>query len=363
MTLIVKKKKQHYIPRFYLKYFSNNEDKKTIGIYNIKKEIFISIGSLKNQAYSSYFYGKDGNIEEGLSILEGHAADLISKMLKAKWVPEYGTLGHKILLTFIIFLSARTTYAADSMDEMLDKLIKKIFEEDPRVKDYLDKINIRYENPAAFSLAITSEVLLAGIISDLEFKLLVNNTETVFIPSDNPVVKYNQFLANKKTYGGITGFVIKGLQMMLPLNPRVYLIFYDKSVYKVGTRKHRVIEIKNNKDIDELNILQFVNANNNFYFNHEIDERCITLIEIQGRKYRSEKKVNIKEYQEVTQSSERKKASLIQTYPKDVKTKLSLSFISITKKAKKYKLGNKVVHIRSPKIIDKYEKLTSGSQF
>ena len=53
------KKRQHYVPRFYLKNFSINSEGKAIGIYNVEKCKFIPSGSLKSQAYENYFYGED----------------------------------------------------------------------------------------------------------------------------------------------------------------------------------------------------------------------------------------------------------------------------------------------------------------
>lgn len=350
------RKKQHFVPRFYLKYFSNNGDKKAIGIYYIEKDKYIPYGSLKNQAYSNYFYGEDGKIEEALSQLESASADIISSILRPKQLPEHNTVGHMILLTFVVFLSARTQYTAEALNEMIDKQIKTIFREDPRVKDHLDKVEIKYENPAAFSLGVTAE--LVAVASDLQFKLLINETKHRFITSDNPVVKYNQFLEDKKTYGSNVGLGVKGMQILIPLNPDTYLIFYDAGVYKVGRRKHRVIRLTKERDIDELNILQVVNANRNIYFNHEVEETYILRIARKGKKFLRKRKANVAEYSPVIQTPG-KNEKLIHMYNEDVRNKLKLSFVSETRRAKRYKLGNKAVHLRNPKLLEEFEKFWS----
>ena len=81
------KKKQHYVPRFYLKNFSNKSDEKSIGIYNVKKNLFIPSGSLKDQNYIDYFYGKNGRIENSLQVIEGLSSSIIKDIITKKLLP------------------------------------------------------------------------------------------------------------------------------------------------------------------------------------------------------------------------------------------------------------------------------------
>lgn len=346
------KKDQHYVPRFYLRYFSDTKGKRTVGIFNINKEIFIPNGSIKNQACSTYFYGKDRKIEENLSIIEENCAAIISKILKTKNLPTYGSEEHLLLLIFVISLSSRTEYAADSVDESFDKMYKIIFKNDPRFKDVLGDIRIGIQNAGAYSLGIALQAV--PVAFDLEFELLFNKTNTPFITSDNPVIKYNQFLEYKKAYGGITGFGVKGIQLMLPLNPYFYIIFYDQGVYKIGNRKQRFVEINNIRDINSLNLLQFINASENLYFNNNVNKIYLDSLSKQGKKFRREKKVNVNEYIS-NKKFDDKRSSLIVSHIEDIKINLSLSFISLLKKAKKYVLGNKVVHVRNERVSKIYD--------
>ena len=75
------KKKQHFIPRFYLKNFSYENDGKSIGIWLKGTNHYIKRGNLKNQAYCNYFYGKDVTLENELSELEDNAASIIFQIL------------------------------------------------------------------------------------------------------------------------------------------------------------------------------------------------------------------------------------------------------------------------------------------
>jgi hypothetical protein len=234
---------------------------------------------------------------------------------------------------------------------MVDKQVKMIFKEDPRFKDHIDDIVFGYENAASLALGITANIL--QITEDLHFKILLNETTIPFITSDNPVVKYNQFLEDRKTFGGITGFGAKGLQLLFPLHPRIYLIFYDADIYRVGNKKQRVITLSAKRDIDELNRLQVVNSGSNLYFNQQVDVQYCEGIIATAEKFLRPNKVNVNELKPVLS---RKKESLVHFYYEDVKTKFSISPISLQKRAKRYHLNGPQDHIRNPKLIKEVER-------
>ena len=81
------KKKQHFIPRFYLRFFSN-ENKKTIGIWHIQKELFIHSGNLRNQAYQNNFYGKDSVIEDALAKIESIVSFIFKNIINKRKLPK-----------------------------------------------------------------------------------------------------------------------------------------------------------------------------------------------------------------------------------------------------------------------------------
>lgn len=286
-------KRQHYVPRFYLKYFSNHNDKKSIGIYNLKSSKYIPNGSLKEQAYIDYFYGKDGHIESILKEMEDLTAKIFPKIIDNISCPSFGSENYAILLTFIIFLAARTKFAADAADDFLDKTIKTIYKRDPRVKDFLKEVVIKYNNAPAFVLSVTSQIL--PIAFDLHIILLQNNTNTKFITSDNPVVKYNQFLEHRNTVGSNVGLSTKGLQIFFPLTPDFCILFYDITVYKIGNRKQTVIIVSDTNDIDQLNKLQIINAYNNVFFNEQITKEYIEKLISQSKHYFRKETSRIKE--------------------------------------------------------------------
>jgi len=58
-------KKQHYVPKFYLKRFTPNE--RLINLYNLKSRRNIIGASLSSQCYKDYMYGKDGRCDAEIS--------------------------------------------------------------------------------------------------------------------------------------------------------------------------------------------------------------------------------------------------------------------------------------------------------
>ena len=92
-----KKKEQHFVPKFYLKYFSINSLEKELGIFNIASSKFIPNGKLKKQGYKDYFYGSDLKIENILSKLEGEAASIIKSIINENIVPVSLTKEHRAI--------------------------------------------------------------------------------------------------------------------------------------------------------------------------------------------------------------------------------------------------------------------------
>lgn len=347
---MAERKKQHFIPRFYLKYFSNGRDGKTIGIYNIKTEKYIPCGNLRNQAYVDYFYGKDDTVELALGDIEGVASGVVRKIVSEEKLPAHHSSEFLILLIFVLSLAARTEYMAETLDELTDKSIKAIFGKDPRVKDLLESVRIGLSNPGAYSLGLMAQVM--PVAFDLECKLLINRASCPYITSDNPVVRYNQYLETKRIVGSIVGLGVKGLQMLLPLNPFVCLMFYDGDVYRVGGRKHRVVDVIDSRDVDELNKLQVVNANSNLYFNEQVNELYVRKIVRDVARFRRKTCANVVEYGPF-QEEQGRQSSIIQLFYEDVRTRLRLSFVSVTKKARRYDLSTGAVPLRDPGLVDK----------
>ena len=241
------KKKQHFVPRFYLKNFSLNSAGKALSIFNLSNSKSISNGNLKDQAYKNYFYGRDLIIENALSESEGIAANILRSIINQNSI-SVSSQDRYYLLEFTIVLSERTACTADQLDEFADKFIKAIISKDPNAPIGINEVSFSLKQPT--QIALYRAAISLPVVFDLSCKLLVNRTQIPFITSDHPVVLYNQLNESN------IGLACKGLEIFFPISPHHLIIFFDRDVYKVGHKSNISIDIDKNTDVEALNLLR-----------------------------------------------------------------------------------------------------------
>lgn len=336
-------KKQHYIPRFYLKYFSNGLEKSHIGLYHLESKKLVRNADLKNQAYEDFFYGKDGNIETGLGIIEKDSAAVLNQIIESNDLPQVFSPSYWSIWVFSMLQVFRTKGTARETNELINKLYKTAYKHDKTVKDQLDKMEFGHENPAAFNVKMGIENF--RVAKDLACKLIINKTDLSFLTSDNPVILYNQFLEKRRFPGGKTGLAMKGLQIFYPISPIHMLLFYDKRVYKIGLKKKRTITTINREDIKSLNLLQALNCEEVIYFNNTLNEHYINTLSDTSKRLRKKDRTELEELPE-QKRPDGTTSHIIHTFKHDYDIKLQLSFIKESDYAKSYKLTGFAVELR-----------------
>ncbi|MDQ1328358.1 MAG: hypothetical protein QG641_1643, partial [Candidatus Poribacteria bacterium] len=287
---MAEKKKQHYVPRFYLKLFSWG-DKKAINIYNISNQKIILRGNLKNQCYEPYFYGKNPDVENAFKGLEDVASPIIKQIIGSNSAPERGTIEYYAIIHYVLLQLSRTKSAAETEDENIDTLTKFIVEKKRMVtREKLDQVKFRNINSASISLATMAQSI--PIAMDLMCKVLVNKTNINFITSDNPVVLYNRACEQSQVFSH-TGLASKGLKIIFPISPKHILLFYDEKIYKVGARRHCFADVIIDNDVWQFNDLQWLNALENIYFDNASLQPEILRGASKNIKKRNNKKVHI----------------------------------------------------------------------
>lgn len=339
------KKKQHFVPKFILRKFSVQKNEKQIGIYNIPNDKFIECGSLKEQAYKKFFYGKNGVVENSLSKIENLTAPIIAKVIEAESFSNQLATDIVMIKFFTFIQESRTNKQANFANEALDTWTKDLLSYNEKTKKIFNNITYKFKNSAIFNIEISLQALILTL--DLGCKLIVNKTNIPFIISDAPVVKYNQFLKKRNKPGGHNGLVSKGLQVFFPISPKMTIVYYDKNVYKVGNRKTSQCLITNEKDVFELNKLQFLNSNTNIYFNEKINNEYTNTLNQVTRKYRLDSKMTLQETEQ-RKNEDEIISTLVYTKINEINIDLNLSFIKETKKAKKYNLTEWLVELRNP---------------
>jgi hypothetical protein len=349
---MAEKRKQHFVPQFYMRNFSADVERKRFSLYVFDSDRYVSSATIKDQACEDYFYGQAG-VEDALGKLEASASPIIAAAITTNTLPELLSDRHVSLLAFVVFQNARTPVMAAGIDEQTEKLVQTVARSIPDLEDEANSISIDDPNTPVLALKLAAEISYFTL--DLRWKLLENKTGRLFITSDNPTVRYNQFLEKRNPLAGNTGLASKGLQIFLPLGPRHMLMLYDGDVYRVGGRKYLEthIQIGREDDVSALNELQAANADEVLFFSQDTNGSHVREAVTSASKHRGKGKVEIKEHCAV--GPDGRQGTLIQTCNMDLRTGLALDFVGILPSATGPQLNNHPVKLRNPELVHRFE--------
>lgn len=328
-------KKHHYVPRFYLKGFQSAP--RRIHLYNLQRGISVQYASLKDQCYRDRFYGPTNHIEDKLAFIEDRIAPVLQRIIASNTLPIPGTDG-EWLLAFITLQLLRTTVAANLINSGIDKATKQTYSCDPRWAGVdLESVRIGYDNPVLASLNHLSPLMLA--ISDLSPHLIVSPGGG-FITSDNPTFKYNQYCEGIQ-HMGVTGGLCRGLQMFIPLAPHLQLMLHDAGVYKVENG-HTSVSIASQDDVDSLNAIQLVSADQNVYFAEPEQADYVRRLLHKVIRHRKTDSVRVVEYGQ----DDDENASLLHAFQRMPDLRLKLSFLTLKRNARRVALHDRAREFR-----------------
>jgi hypothetical protein len=235
-------------------------DRRRINLLNLTGDRLVSGASLRDQCYRHRLYGPDDEIERALSKIE----DLTSPILRAArhnlHVPGGGTPERFVLLAFLGLQIARTTGAQTHALQM-SKLLTNVAFDGAAPDNYV------LTPSEAMRAMLHAAPKVATTLRDLSMTLVVAPPGDQYATSDDPVLRYNTYCEGITDFG-VTGSVARGLQIFLPLSPRVLLYLFDAEIYKLRRKSERLAEAAG-ADVDQLNRLQLVNAVENVYFEDE----------------------------------------------------------------------------------------------
>jgi Protein of unknown function (DUF4238) len=341
-------KRQHFVSKFYLKYFSPDtclppKDRKTINVFNMKRGIVIPKAGLKEQCYRDYFYGKDLVVEDEFCKQEGITQPVFSHILANRSLPPYASVEHIVMVMFVHMQAFRTEQAARKIRETDDKVNAEIMTMNSSEAAKI-KALVKHESHVNASLEYSKRHF--PLLLDLECKLLVAGKGLEFLTSDHPAVLYNQ-LFEFWDQSSHTGLASVGLQIYFPLSPKAMLVMYDSNVYHVGVQGKRIVTVSDRKDVRALNVLQVVNANKNLYFQTNACEPFVAYQ--QGKPYIRQELGRILVVPE--QYPDGRTGKLIGLTSIDVKTNLKLSFVSVKKEGKEFAERYKAAQRKPLKVI------------
>ncbi len=251
-------KRQHYVPQFYLRFFS--EDDQHINAYNLKlgKAFQTTISKVCQE---KHFYSANTALEKAISQLEQIHAKTLKKISDSGRSIELTTEEYYSLLTFVTFQLARTRESKVKYEKLTDwfteGFFKPMIKSDPNLdvsNDTLDCLRIKW--PGLFGLTLSYGLKGVCGIFDLRPVLIVNGTERDFITSDAPVAKNNNLKLGNLSLGGLQS---PGLQILCPISPKLAILLYDQDMYMLKGNGP-ALSINKLSDIDAMNGLQLLNC-------------------------------------------------------------------------------------------------------
>lgn len=354
------KKNHHYVPQFYLRYFSCDknlvEEPKRIHLFNLKREMVKEKVSIKDQCYKRNFYGNTDEVENQLSAFESAYSQVLSKIITTGKLPTFGHYEYQVLLNFVIVQHLRSKRHVDLQEEMWNLMLKSVFGETldhmsleqwenlmgkgekPITRDDLKKVRIGFNNPAVFALSSANDSSQYALF-DLGLHLVLSEGESRFITSDNPVVLYNQYFQGAKDMS-FTGLVSRGLQIFLPLSPYCLLILYDRDVYYVNETSGitRGISLP---DLQQVNLLQFVNADQNVFFSKPSQNSELEKLSRISKKYRTSNRPKTFVFDESKPQPDIARSSMFHSFVEDLNINLNLQLMKLKRSRKKLTLKEK----------------------
>ncbi|MDF4203845.1 DUF4238 domain-containing protein [Maribacter sp. SA7] len=343
---MAKNKKQHYVPIFFLRLFSIAQKGLHIKIYQKATGKIIQRGGLKNQAQEKYFYGSNLNMEKWFGEVENLCGHIIKDVAKTEKLPKKNSKKYQLLVLFMLLQAFRTKAQADELNQLTDTFIKTIMKYDKTFENYdFDSFKIGYDDAPVKNVGMLLESY--PMMADMEVKIISNSTDIPFITSDNPTFKYNQFLKGREFEFGRTGMGCKGLQIFFPISPKNIILMYDPKVYKVGNRRQFFGIEASVKDVNQINLLMFLNANETIFSNEKATDYFFEKLSQKALKYKDLKKIEVNEYPEsIMDESEGKQSILIHQKKNYIDTNLHLSFVKPTPHAKYYELNGTAAELR-----------------
>lgn len=254
------KKKNHFVPQFYLRNFGKDD---AISVFNIDRKLHIPTASIATQCQRDYLYGRTSDVENALQDLEGAAAGIIRKIIQDEEIPPKQSAEYTTLITFICFQLSRSPKDGEAAVSSMTAMFRAALRDSPDLPDHLkaslDGVEVAHDNPTLFQMAIAGKHAFA--LHDLKPVLIRNDSRIGFITSDSPAILFNQWAQDVK-HRGVLGMICAGLQIFLPLSPTHMLALYDEGVYSTSAR----IRLLSENSVQGLNSLQLSENIDNLYF-------------------------------------------------------------------------------------------------
>ncbi len=327
------KRRHHYVPQFYLRAFASAP--RRINVFNLERGRAIMNASLRDQCHRHRLYGEPEDLENAFADFEGRTAPVLAMIAATRNPPQPGSQDHVALVAFVAMQLVRTTAARRRVKQGSDRLANAAFDGAPPPGFVPNQIQ-------SMALALSTLPHMMPALHDLKAHAIIAGPGQQFVTSDNPGYRYNQYCEGSGGQG-VTGVACRGLQVFLPVSPQVTVLLFDAGVYKVGKRGTAPSSVATATDVDAINLLQFITAENNVYFtrcDHEVELQNLAKKALKGRAAggpRVQKAHEVGNEQSV----------LLHQYELMPDLDLRLSFVSVRRDARRIPLSERARKVRN----------------
>ncbi|MCK5613866.1 DUF4238 domain-containing protein [Candidatus Pacearchaeota archaeon] len=268
---IYSKKKHHYLPTFYLKYFCKNGE---VCFFDKKNSVYRNQPPKKAFKKDNYntFISEDGTrnltVENALAEIEDKTKPIIEKVENRKPI---SVKEKEDLSVFVGLFKTRVPKFRKFVGE-----IYKVIEKDLSLRKENEVIFSRKESDGEEVKATSKDVLsilqgeinkknlsleqmlslvlkIAGQIKQMNWLFLCSPKQTSFVTTDNPFTLI--YPPNcKDNFPGEVGIITKGARKIIPISQKTCLMIYDKGAiteYRNVTKKQvRIINVNVAKNCD-----------------------------------------------------------------------------------------------------------------
>lgn len=329
-------KKQHYVPQFLLNHFAcDGSHGNRINIFDMDRSDVRYNQPVRGVFSQNYFYDKDNQVENFLATrIEGPASNVVNKIVSGDFniISEDLLTLHRFILSLFFRTPEASKRVSGFVNSQLESIVRECLSLNGLEPEEASAGGFKFNQDNLASEITLNAVLIAGILGDLEYHIIKNETSSDFYISDHPVFIYN-WLYRELEDPSVISIAARGLQIFIPLSPKITLCLYDPKVYKYGQRTS-VTCISNESDIEILNSFQVINSASIIGFYSRESEAPIRQL------YERYKDIKLHQHESGMLSTKKEGKGKIRSthlvFTRQAKLKKMPSFIKIKRKSKGY---------------------------
>lgn len=326
--------RQHFVPRFLLKGFTDDPSQKTITLYHLGSASFHKNVSLRDQAYKHNYYGADGSVEKLFELIETGASAVVQRLSSGARPRDFVSQEVYDLYLFVLTQMVRTPASLTDARVYMDDMTREMFKDDRRLTKYLNHPLFRGQNLFHHLLSIAFDTI--SYLSDLGFFLVKNRTSIPLILGDHPAHVVNPFLSYHKWIGSKHGFGNIGATIILPVASDSLLVLYDPDCYRPLSTGQNFLNLA---DVNNMNLIQACYAESCLYFPDRPLTDQVRDWDEMSREYRRSKKSFVRRLGPSKPDKQGNYSEVVWSSSVDLPAYTGLSCLAMTSYAINFKFG------------------------